>query len=323
MNWNFITFVTLLILAVGLFMLGALRFWGNHWGEDASLIKQRLRALSGDFRVLSQSLVKTRLLSELPVLNAWLSRVPNIEGLDKFLTQAGVSWNVGRFLIVNLSLWAFTWLTTLISGLGFGLALLLGCLPSLFWALYLQYQRRQRVFNIEAQLPDTLDLMARAMQAGHAFSSALLIVGSEGTHPIRGEFQATFDEINFGITTEAALKHLTLRVASSDLRFFVVAVLIQLETGGNLTEILKSLAALIRDRQRISGSVRVLTAEGRLSAWILGLLPFVIALLLSLINPEFISKLWTEPMGIRMLQVSLGMMVIGIWWMWRMVRIRI
>jgi tight adherence protein B len=119
------------------------------------------------------------------------------------------------------------------------------------------------------------------MQAGHAFSSALLIVGVEGTQPIRGEFQTTFDEINFGIPTETALHHLTLRVASNDLRFFVVAVLIQLETGGNLTEILKSLATLIRDRQRIAGTVRVLTAEGRLSAWILGLLPFVIAAVLS------------------------------------------
>jgi tight adherence protein B len=231
--------------------------------------------------------------------------------------------NVGRFLITSFLLWLVIGLGTWSAGVGFGVSMLLGSLPTLVWTLYLQHQRRQRVFNIEAQLPDTLDLMARAMQAGHAFSSALLIVGSEGTHPIREEFQATFDEINFGITTEVALKHLTLRVASSDLRFFVVAVLIQLETGGNLTEILKSLASLIRDRQRIAGSVRVLTAEGRLSAWILGLLPFGIAMLLSMINPEFISKLWTDPMGIRMLQVSLALMAIGIWWMWRMVRIRI
>jgi tight adherence protein B len=112
-------------------------------------------------------------------------------------------------------------------------------------------------------------------------------------------------------------------VASSDLRFFVVAVLIHLETGGNLTEIFKSLTALIRERQRIAGSIRVLTAEGRLSAWILGLLPFIIAALLNAINPEFISMLWTEPMGIRMLQGSLGLMLVGVWWMWRMVRIRI
>jgi tight adherence protein B len=161
------------------------------------------------------------------------------------------------------------------------------------------------------------------MQAGHAFSSALLIVGSEGSPPIRNEFQTTFDEINFGIATETALHHLTQRVASSDLRFFVVAVLIQLETGGNLTDILKSLAALIRDRQRIAGTVRVLTAEGRLSAWILGLLPFVLAAILSVVNHEFISKLWTEPLGIRMLQISLTLMVLGVWWMWRMVRVEI
>jgi tight adherence protein B len=119
------------------------------------------------------------------------------------------------------------------------------------------------------------------------------------------------------------MHHLTTRVASSDLRFFVVAVLIQLETGGNLTEILKSLASLIRERQRIAGSVRILTAEGRLSAWILGLLPFAIASLLTVINPEFISKLWTDPLGIRMLQVSLGLMLLGVIWMWRMVRIEI
>ena len=112
-------------------------------------------------------------------------------------------------------------------------------------------------------------------------------------------------------------------MASSDLRFFVVAVLIQLETGGNLTEILKSLAALIRDRQRIAGTVRVLTAEGRLSAWILGLLPFGLAGILSVVNPDFISKLWTDPLGIRMLQVSLSLMAIGVWWMWCMVRVEI
>jgi PAS domain S-box-containing protein len=113
------------------------------------------------------------------------------------------------------------------------------------------------------------------------------------------------------------------RVASNNLQFFVVAVLIQLETGGNLTELLKTLSTLIRDRRSITSRVRVLTAEGRLSAWILGLLPFGIGLLLAAINPEFISKLWTDPMGIRMLQVSLALMALGVWWMWRMVRIKI
>lgn len=322
MSWNFISFLTLVILAVTLLITGLFRFWSTYWGENASLIKQRLRVITGDLGVENQSLVKTRLLSQVAQVNALLKKVPHIDGLDTFLSQAGVTWNVSQFLVACLLAWLGCSLAAGI-WIGLGLSWLLGFVPVLLGLLFLQHKRRQRVFQIEAQLPDTLDLMARAMQAGHAFSSALLIVGAEGTQPIRGEFQTTFDEINFGIPTETALHHLTLRVASSDLRFFVVAVLIQLETGGNLTEILKSLATLIRDRQRIAGTVRVLTAEGRLSAWILGLLPFVIAAVLSVINPEFISTLWTVPMGIRMLQVSLGLMVFGIWWMWRMVRIRI
>jgi tight adherence protein B len=323
MNWNFISFLTLVILAVTLFIMGSLRLWGTYWSDNATLIKQRLRIITGDFGVETRSLVKTRLLSGVPTFNRWLKQIPRIEDLDVFLTQAGVTWNVLQFLFGISLLWIATILSLALMGISFGAGLVAGAVPVIFVLLVLQHKRRERVFQIEAQLPDTLDLMARAMQAGHAFSSALLIVGAEGTNPIRAEFQNTFDEINFGIPTETALHHLTLRVASSDLRFFVVAVLIQLESGGNLTEILKSLAGLIRDRQRIAGSVRVLTAEGRLSAWILGLLPFGIAMLLRVINPEFISKLWTEPMGIRMLQVSLGLMAIGVWWMWRMVRIRI
>ncbi len=323
MNWNFLAFLGLVLLAVSLFMTGVLRFWSTYWGENASIIKQRIRVITGELSLDNPSLVKTRLFSRIPSLDALLRKIPHVERLDVFLTQAGITMTIGTLLFVSALLWLGTGLTTRLLGFGIGLSLLAGGLPVLLWLTYLQHLRRKRVFQIEAQLPDTLDLMARAMQAGHAFSSALLIVGAEGTLPIRGEFQTTFDEINFGIPTHSALQHLTQRVASSDLRFFVVAVLIQLETGGNLTEILKSLAALIRDRQRVAGTVRVLSAEGRLSAWILGLLPFTIALLLSLINPDLISILWTDPMGIHMLQISLGLMLVGVWWMWRMVRIRI
>lgn len=322
MSWNFIAFVILVFLAVVTFIASMLKLWSNYWGEDTTRIKQRLRMLTGEVSVDSPSLVKTRLLSRWPVAQELLTQVPYIEYLDIFLAQSGVSWNVSQFLAICVVLGFGTFLATM-SFLGAGMAWLLGFVPVVLVVFYLQHKRRSRVVQIELQLPDTLDLMARAMQAGHAFSSALLIVGTEGLQPIRGEFQTTFDEINFGIATETALYRLTQRVASKDLRFFVVAVMIQLETGGNLTEILKSLASLIRDRQRIAGTVRVLTAEGRLSAWILGLLPFVIASILSVINFEFISKLWTQPMGIHMLQVSLALMALGVWWMWRMVRIRI
>jgi len=322
MNWNFIAFVILVFLTVLTFIASMLKFWSSYWGEDAMRIKQRLNMLTGEVTVDRPLLVKTRLLSRWPLVQNLLKQVPHIDDLDIFLSQAGVRWNVSQFLATCLLLWFGTFFATL-SALSMGVAWLLGAVPVVLVILFLQHKRQSRVFQIEVQLPDTLDLMARAMQAGHAFSSALLIVGTEGMQPIRGEFQTTFDEINFGIPTETALYRLTQRVASKDLRFFVVAVMIQLETGGNLTEILKSLASLIRDRQRIASTVRVLTAEGRLSAWILGLLPFVIASILSVINFEFISKLWTQPMGIRMLQVSLTLMALGVWWMSRMVRIRI
>jgi tight adherence protein B len=323
MSWLVISFLCLVVLSVALFITGALSFWHMHWGPSAMIVKQRLQSMTSGVATHNRALVKTRTLSSWPPVHTWLSRVPHIEHLDSFLSQAAVTWDVAQFLTRVCLLWLGSAVVLMMLGIGFVVAWGLGTFAVLVAFVYLQQKRHQRVQLIEAQLPDTLDLMARAMQAGHAFSSAMMIVAAEGSIPIRGEFQITFDEINFGIPTATAMHHLTTRVASSDLRFFVVAVLIQLETGGNLTEILKSLASLIRERQRIAGSVRILTAEGRLSAWILGLLPFAIASLLTVINPEFISKLWTDPLGIRMLQVSLGLMLLGVIWMWRMVRIEI
>jgi tight adherence protein B len=323
LNWNLITFGLLLATAAALFVFGVRRFFSSHWGADATKIKHRLHAMNGDMAVRRNALVKKRVLSSNERFDAQLQRIPRITDLDVFVRQAGLSLNVGQFVLCCAALWLLsTWCAGLL-GAPLWLAVLWGVAPTVLWLLWLQHKRRKRVFDIEAQLPETLDLIARAMQAGHAFSSALLIVGSEGPNPIREEFQTTFDEINFGIPTETALQHLTQRVASHNLQFFVVAVLIQLETGGNLTELLKTLSTLIRDRRSITSRVRVLTAEGRLSAWILGVLPFGIGLLLAAINPEFISKLWTDPMGIRMLQVSLALMAVGVWWMWRMVRIKI
>jgi len=323
MAWTNIGFIALIFLAVVLFTVGSYRFWSDYWGENATIIQARLRFITGDLHIDSRALMKNRTLSAIPWLERVLGRIPSIYWIDTFLTQAGLQCNVSAFLMRCILLTLTPFVVCLALGVSGVLGVILSGAPVVLWMAYLQHQRRERVLQIEAQLPDTLDLMARAMQAGHAFSSALLIIGSEGLPPTRLEFQTTFDEINFGISTETALHHLTQRVASRDLRFFVVAALIQLETGGNLTDILKSLAGLIRERQRIAGSVRVLSAEGRLSAWILGGLPFAIAAVLGIVNPVFISQLWTDPLGIRMLEVSLSLMAVGVWWMWRMVRVQI
>jgi tight adherence protein B len=183
--------------------------------------------------------------------------------------------------------------------------------------------RRQRLKAIEQQLPDALELMARALRAGHAFLSALQMVSTEGSEPIAQEFRMTFDEVNYGVAMQDALMNLATRVPVTDLRFFVIAVSIQRETGGNLAELLDKLGMLIRARFKLLGTIRVLSAEGRLSAWILSLLPFVLVVLINLVNPKFMSILWTDPAGVYLVGGGLILMTIGIVWMRRIIQIRV
>jgi tight adherence protein B len=168
-----------------------------------------------------------------------------------------------------------------------------------------------------------LDLIARAMQAGHAFTSALQMAANDAKPPLSAQLHKVFDEIHFGLDLRQAMSGLAERIDSDDVRFFVTAVLVQHETGGNLADILRNTATLIRERQKIRGVIRVLSGEGRISAWILSLLPFALAGVLNLVNPEFMSALWTDPKGVQMLYVCVLLMLAGIVWMWRLIDIRI
>ena len=324
MDTLYLVFVVLGFLAVFMLLEGLYLTWNAYRGPEARRIERRLQALSaGGNELVAAPLVKKRLLSDMPALERALLRVPRVHLLDRFLLQSGTGITVGSFLIVALALAAAGIVTAALLGLPVLLWLAAGAALVFAWLAYVQHRRLQRMRQIGLQLPDALDLMARAMQAGHAFSSALRLVGTEGPQPIAQEFLTVFDEINFGIPFDKAMGNLASRVASGDLRFFVVAVLIQRDSGGNLAEILTSISALIRERHKLAGTIRVLSAEGRLSAWILTLLPFVLALVITLINRRFISTLWTDPAGIRLVAVALGLMLLGVWWMWRMVRIRV
>ena len=176
---------------------------------------------------------------------------------------------------------------------------------------------------IERQLPDALELVARALRAGHALSSALEMVATEAPQPIAREFQLAFHEATYGVPMQEALVNLANRVALTDLRFFVIAVGIQRETGGNLAELLDKLSALIRERFQLLGTVRVLATEGRMSAWILTILPFVLLFAMHFVNPRFMSILWKDPAGLTAIYIGITLMVTGIIWMWRTVRIRV
>lgn len=298
--------------------------WKQYRSPEARRLERRLRALSAaQDRSAPTKLVKERALSDIPRLQRALQRTPRAYQLDRMLVQSGLDWSVSGLLMACAMLWVLGALLVVILGQPLVLAVLAGAAPGLLPLLYLQRQRRLRLVLMERQLPEALDLMTRALRAGHAFSSGLQMAGDELAEPIAGELRLVHDEINYGTSLPQALVNLSERVPITDLRYFVVAVLIQRESGGNLTEMLVNLSRLIRERLKLHDRVRVLSAEGRMSAWILGLMPFGLAGLLNLLNPEFMSALWTDPIGITILKWLAALMVMGILMLHRIVRIRV
>ena len=189
--------------------------------------------------------------------------------------------------------------------------------------LYVLHKRGRRFDRMRQYLPEALDLMVAAIRAGHSFSSAMGMAAKECPEPIRKEFRQCFDEQNFGLELRLALLNLAHRVPIHDVRILVTAVLIQNETGGNLTEILDKVAYLIREDFRLQRQVRVHTAQGRLTGWILSLLPPILGVLLYLVNPEQMSILWTRSSGQKMLVGAIVMTLIGGLIMRKIIRIRV
>lgn len=181
----------------------------------------------------------------------------------------------------------------------------------------------QRMRRFEEQFPEALDLLSRALRAGHAFTTAMGMVASEAPDPIGPEFRKTFDEQNFGLPLKEALNNLAIRVPLLDVRFFVTAVLIQRDTGGNLAEILDNLSYVVRERFKVLRQVRVYTAHGRFTGYVLVALPAALAIVLGLINPEHMNLLFTERMGHLMLTVAVVLQVVGFIWIKRVIKIEV
>jgi tight adherence protein B len=326
MDYLFYLFVVLFFIAVTLLLEGVMIWWNTTRGPEAQRVARRIRLMSAGMHKDEgdgPALLKKRLLAEAPALARVLLQVPRVHQLDRLLEQSGLPWTVSRFL--GFSLLGF------IAGFYIGallhqillLRLLIASLVASMPLLYVLRKRQQRLQKFEEQLPEALDLIGRALRAGHAFPSALKMVGDEMAAPIASEFRIAFEEVNYGISMQAALTNLATRVPSLDLRYFVIAVLIQRETGGNLSEILDNISTIIRERIKLLGKVRVLSAEGRLSAWILGLLPFGTAFVINLINPKFMAVLWTDAAGQRLMAFAGVMIIIGVIWMRKIIRIHV
>jgi tight adherence protein B len=321
----FYVFVVLAFVAAVLLLEGLYLTWAAYKGPEAKRIERRLRAMSaGSAGAAETSILKQRMLSEVPPFQRLLLGVPRIQELDRLLQQSGSRWSVSFFLGMTLLMVALAFFAaTFIPFLHWIFAALIAIAGGVLPLLYVVRKRIQRMQKIVEQLPDALDLISRALKAGHAFPSGLQMVGEETQDPIAGEFRIVHDEINFGVAVPTALANLANRVPSPDMRQFVIAVLIQRETGGNLTELLSNISALIRARVKLLLKIRVLSAEGRLSAWILCLLPFCLAGVINVIHPKFMSVLWSDPMGLNMIYAALVMMALGMLWMRKIIRIRV
>ncbi|AGU48735.1 putative type 2 secretion system protein [Variovorax paradoxus B4] len=315
-----LVFVTVLMVIEGLYML-----WRSYRGPEAQKIGKRLQALSAATdRIAQARLVKDRVLSDAPWLQRVLLKLPRAHGLDRFILQAGLEWTVSHVLLACAlsGVLAFFAMVSLANQPAW-IALLAGVAGAAVPLLYLNHRRSRRLAHLERQLPDALDLVTRALRAGHSFASSVQMIGEEMPDPVASEFRMVADEVNFGVSLQQALTNLSERVPLTDLRYFVVSVLIQRDSGGNLTEVLGNLSRLIRDRLKLLARVRVLSSEGRLSAWILGLMPFALAALMNIFNSEFMSPLWTDPIGQTVVKYMLALMVVGVVILRKIVKIRV
>ncbi|CAB3792361.1 hypothetical protein LMG28688_03493 [Paraburkholderia caffeinitolerans] len=324
MNSTLITAGVLLFVAVALACQGAYEWWSSRHGAAARRLKARFEALAkgSEARAEVMSILKSQRLSDASATGRILLATPGVRSLDVWLMQSGLAWSVGRLLAMcaafALAAFAGTTLVHLPLVGGLAAALLCAMLP----VLYIYRRRAKRLVQFERQLPEICDMLGRALRAGHAFSSAIDMVGTEFAEPAGGEFRITFDEITYGVSLNDALCALAVRMPVRDLRYLVIAVLIQRETGGNLAELLDSTSWLIRERLKLFDKVRVLSAEGRLSAWVLGLLPIVSAGFISITNPTFLSVFWTDPVGIQLFYFGVVSLVFGIIWTQRIVKIK-
>ena len=317
-------FMVLAFVAVVLFIEGAYLIWNSYKGPEARRIEERLRALSDGIGASEHtSILKQRMLSATPIFEKILQAIPGINHFDKLLTQSGLNWTVAKFVTLTIAAAIAGYTIAMLAHVILFFALALSILTASFPFLFVYRKQQTRMRKLEQQLPDALDLISRALKAGHAFASGMKMVSDEMPAPIADEFRAVHDEVNFGISLQQALYSLGVRVPSTDLRYFVIAVLIQRDTGGNLTEVLGNLSALIRERLKLLAKVRVLSAEGRMSVIVLGSLPFALAGIINLLNPGFMAVLWTDSLGLKMVNSALFMMVMGIFWMRKIVKIHV
>jgi len=318
-----IIFIIIFAIAVSVTEL-SLYAYRTICNPDRKKIQKRLRNLpSGGGAKGLPDIVKKRVLSDVPFLNQILAHIPRLQLLDRLLLQANTQYRLGVFILLALILGLAGFLgSSLIITNHLISIIIAGSLGSIPF-FYLWSKKKKRMEKFQRQLPEGLELIARSLKAGHAFPSAMKLAADEFDDPLGPEFHETLNEINFGVSVGDALKNLANRIDCPDLKYFVISVILQRETGGNLAEIMESIAYIIRERFKLKGKIRTLSAEGKLSAIILVALPFLVIIAVRFTNPDYINVLFSDPAGRIIAGIAAFMMVAGIIVLKRMVKIEV
>ncbi len=319
--WIFLAlvFVAVFLLSQGL----VIPVFGESRGARKRLSQRMQNLASADGDQHRVSLLQEQYLRDLSPLEKRLESMSMLQPLVVLIAQSGYRTRAYRVLLLSAAL------AVLAGFVGYNLTkvlwapLALAPMGAMIPFLYLRNKRSKRIARIEEQLPDVVDVIIRALRAGHPFIEAIRLVSTEMPSPVREEFQTTFNEINYGGDVRAALFGLLQRVPSVLVMALITAVLVQRESGGNLAEVLEKIASVIRGRFRFQRRVRTLSAEGRISAWVLTMTPFVLFVLISLVNPDYMPMLTESPRGGDIILLALVLIVVGVFWIKKILNIKV
>ena len=318
---SFLVFVFALFLVLGAYLLA------THGTEKkrAKLQKRLNEALlhSAQTEDIDVVLARNELMSEIPVLNRTMINIQAALQLKRMLDQADMHITPSRLLMFSFMAGMLGGLAASVLTVFIPLMVLAGLICAALPLVHVWYRRKKRFDSFLEQLPDALDLISRALSAGHAFSEALHMVSTEMPDPVATEFRKAYEEQNLGLSVKLALENLTQRMPLLDLKMCVTAVLIQRETGGNLAEILEKVSYTIRERFRIMGDLKTLTTSSRMSAWLLCGLPIFVAVTVTVMNPDYMSVLWKDQRGHYLIAAALFLQITGMLIVRKILKIKI
>jgi tight adherence protein B len=318
---SFVVFLFCLFLVLGAYLLAT-----RNSDARRKRLQQRLsEALlhSAHTEDVDVILARQELMSEIPWVNRWLVSVSSAMHLKKILDQADLHITVTRLLMFSAMAGILAALAASVLVPMLLIIIVCGVVGALLPFMHVWWKRKKRFDSFLEHLPDTLELMSRALSAGHAFPETLHMVSTEMPDPISTEFRKTYEEQNLGLSLKLALENLTQRMPLLDLRLCVTAIMIQRETGGNLAEILEKVAYTIRERFRIMGDLKTLTTSSRLSAWLLCGLPIFVAVAVTAMNPDYMSVLWKDERGHKLIAAAIVMQITGMLVVRKILRIKI